>query len=727
MTMHRACHGCVSRFLYATAKGIAGRQSNTPSAFGIHGQHGPRSLQHIENHGDDEPNTYKSCYHTQRRYEKTDTMANVVEYTLSLNDRITGKLNKINITNNRALEVWAKVEQRVNSASNTMQKCGVTLGSLRERVDALRAEREWIPASNINAIRRTNIEVKALERQIRQLERVNGGKIKTMLSDAFNSIPFANTLTNPIVMAGMAGFKALQTGFEREKVQVAFDVLLRGDTKASEALREEIRQYGMVTPYMTAELQDAAKMMLSFGIAQDRIMPNIKALGDIAMGDRNKLNSLTLAFSQMTASGRLMGQDLLQMINAGFNPLSEISRKTGKSIGVLKEEMEKGKISAEMVTQAFYSATQAGGQFHGMTEKMGQTAAGKWSTLLGLAGDLLFRLYGIIEPLVIPAMTALEWIVGLAGKGIDALGAAIGWVSEFMQRHATVVAVLGTALGILATSMFLVTLQSKAMAAWAGIVTTAKWAWAAAQNGLNLALLACPVTWIIAAVIGLIAVIGYVCYKVQGWGTLWDGTVGFMKHSFLGFVESVKLYFSTMINGLMIGLDKIKLGWYKFKEAVGLGDSAENQAAIARINADIENRQQAIIEGAKRVADHAAKARVSLDGIRLRWDSERSLGDVAAKLKTSLGIASPSLPGMGGELAANTPGSGNGTSGSTAGAGAVSAIATGGKRSTTINISLGALVDKLVFEGGYEGSRDDMQRDLENRLIQVLQMAATAQ
>ena len=229
-------------------------------------------------------------------------------------------MNKINITNNRALEVWAKVEQRVNSASNTMQKCGVTLGSLRERVDALRAEREWIPASNINAIRRTNIEVKALERQIRQLERVNGGKIKTMLSDAFNSIPFANTLTNPIVMAGMAGFKALQTGFEREKVQVAFDVLLRGDTKASEALRGgRFANTGMVTPYMTAELQDAAKMMLSFGIAQDRIMPNIKALGDIAMGDRNKLNSLTLAFSQMTASGRLMGQDLLQMINAGFN------------------------------------------------------------------------------------------------------------------------------------------------------------------------------------------------------------------------------------------------------------------------------------------------------------------------------------------------------------------------------------------------------------------------
>ena len=653
-------------------------------------------------------------------------MANVIEYTLSLNDRVTGKLNKINITNSKALEVWAKVEQRVNSANSTMQKCGVSLGSLRERVDALRAEREWIPASNINAIRRTNIEVKALERQIRQLERVNGGKIKTMLSDAFNSIPFANTLTNPIVMAGMAGFKALETGFEREKVQVAFDVLLRGDTKASEALREEIRQYGMITPYMTADLQEAAKMMLSFGIAQDKIMPNMKALGDIAMGDKNKLNSLMLAFSQMTSAGKLSGEDLLQMINAGFNPLSEISRKTGKSIGVLKDEMSKGKISADMVTQAFYSATQAGGQFYGMTEKMGQTAAGKWSTLLGLAGDKLYQLYGIIEPLVIPAMTVLEWIIGLVGKGIDALASAIGWVSEFMQKHVTVVTVLGVALGILATSMFLVTLQSKAMVLWAGIVTTAKWAWAAAQNGLNLALLACPMTWIIAAIIGLIAVIGYVCYKVQGWGTLWDGIVGFMKYSFLAFVESVKLYFNTMINGIMIGLDKIKLGWYKFKEAVGLGDSAENQAAIARINTDIENRQQAILEGAKRVADNAAKAKASLDGIHLKWDSERSLGDVTAKLKTSLGIASPSLPGMSGELATNTAGTGGGTSGSTTGAGAVSGIATGGQRSSTIHITLGSLVDKLIFEGGYEGSRDDMQRELENRLIQLLQMASTA-
>src|SRR5690606_25401177 len=96
-----------------------------------------------------------------------------------------------------------------------------------------------------------------------------------------------------------------------------------------------------------------------------------KAIGDIAMGDANKMNSLTLAYSQMTSTGKLMGQDLLQMINAGFNPLNEISKKTGKSIGDLKKEMEQGKISANMVEKAFIGATSEGGQFYMMAEKMG--------------------------------------------------------------------------------------------------------------------------------------------------------------------------------------------------------------------------------------------------------------------------------------------------------------------------------------------------------------------
>lgn len=86
----------------------------------------------------------------------------------------------------------------------------------------------------------------------------------------------------------------------------------------------------------------AEKMMLGFNIQAEDTIKYLKAISDISMGESNKFNSLTLAFSQMSAAGKLMGQDLNQMINAGFNPLQTISEKTGKSIATLKDEMSKG-------------------------------------------------------------------------------------------------------------------------------------------------------------------------------------------------------------------------------------------------------------------------------------------------------------------------------------------------------------------------------------------------
>lgn len=174
---------------------------------------------------------------------------------------------------------------------------------------------------------------------------------------------------------------------EIESLQISFETLA-GKDKGS-ALFEEIRQFAVSTPMMMKDLAQGAQTMLAFNIEAEKVMPILRALGDISMGDAQKFNSLTLAFSQMSATGKLMGQDLLQMINAGFNPLSVISEKTGKSIGELKEEMEKGKISVEMVTDAFMSATAAGGKFHGMLEKQSHGINGAISNLQGAIDDML--------------------------------------------------------------------------------------------------------------------------------------------------------------------------------------------------------------------------------------------------------------------------------------------------------------------------------------------------
>lgn len=174
---------------------------------------------------------------------------------------------------------------------------------------------------------------------------------------------------------------------EIESLEISFETLLGNKEKAA-AMFGEIRQFAVQTPMMLKDLASGAQTMLAFNIEAEKVMPMLKAIGDVSMGDAQKFNSLTLAFSQMSATGKLMGQDLLQMINAGFNPLSVISEKTGKSIGDLKEEMEKGKISAQMVADAFISATSAGGKFYGMLEKQSQGINGSISNLKGAIDDM---------------------------------------------------------------------------------------------------------------------------------------------------------------------------------------------------------------------------------------------------------------------------------------------------------------------------------------------------
>ncbi len=175
---------------------------------------------------------------------------------------------------------------------------------------------------------------------------------------------------------------------EIESLEISFQTLLGSKAKADQ-LFGEIRQFAVQTPMQLKDLAGGAQMLLSFNVEAEKVMTILRAIGDISMGDAQKFNSLTLAFSQMSSTGKLMGQDLLQMINAGFNPLSVISEQTGKSIGVLKEEMAAGKVSADMITQAFIDATSEGGKFFGMLEKQSHGINGAISNLRGAWDDML--------------------------------------------------------------------------------------------------------------------------------------------------------------------------------------------------------------------------------------------------------------------------------------------------------------------------------------------------
>jgi len=145
--------------------------------------------------------------------------------------------------------------------------------------------------------------------------------------------------------------------------------VLTGSFETAKSLIKQFREEEKKSALNLEDYSKAAKTILAFGGSVQDIMPTLRMLGDVSMGNSDRFGSLALAFAQTTAAGRLMGQEVLQFVNAGFNPLEQISRDTGRSMKDLKKDMEDGAISVAMVKQAFVNATSIGGRFFRAIDK----------------------------------------------------------------------------------------------------------------------------------------------------------------------------------------------------------------------------------------------------------------------------------------------------------------------------------------------------------------------
>lgn len=220
-----------------------------------------------------------------------------------------------------------------------------------------------------------------------------GGKVDASLTKIKNSI-----LGVFGVVAGLEGIKSfLKLGSDMEQTGISFEVMLGSASKAK-AMIADLQQEANVTPFESKDLFEGGKLLLNFGVAADSVKSTLHMLGDAAGGNADRFKQMTLAYSQIQSAGKLTGQDLLQLINAGFNPLQEISIKTGKSMATLKDEMADGAISAKMVEAAFRSATGPGGKFFQMMDKQSQTLGGKWSSLMDSLQIKLIDLFDSLKP-----------------------------------------------------------------------------------------------------------------------------------------------------------------------------------------------------------------------------------------------------------------------------------------------------------------------------------------
>ena len=309
-----------------------------------------------------------------------------------------------------------------------------------------------------------------------------------------------------------------------EQYQTSFEVMTGSAEKATQ-ITQQLKQIAANTPFELPQLADTTQLLMNYGFTADDAMEKMQMLGDISQGSADKMTRIATAYGQMSSAGKVSLEDVKQMIEAGFNPLQEISKSTGESMASLYDRISDGSLSVDEITASMERSTSAGGKYFQSMDKQSQTLNGKISTLKDtfneFAGKAMQGLSDVLSNTVIPALTGV------------------------LSHSDEIMAVLNALLPIIVA-------VGSAFASWKivnfiqdipkmiGSVKTA-------ILGVNAALAANPVGAVVAAISALVAVFLYLWNTSeefrQFWTDMWNGIVEW----FSGIIESIVNFFTVTI------------------------------------------------------------------------------------------------------------------------------------------------------------------------------------
>ena len=354
-----------------------------------------------------------------------------------------------------------------------------------------------------------------------------------------------------------------------EQYNTSFTVMTGSAEKAAE-VTSRLGDIAATTPFELTDLADTTQLLMNYGLTADEAIERMTMLGDISQGNADKMNRIGMAYGQMSSAGKVHLEDVKQMIEAGFNPLQEISQTTGESMESLYERISKGKISVDEITQSMVRSTSEGGKYFGSMDMQSQTLQGRLSTLkdtvnasLGTAlGGAMSRLSEEILPKVTAAIEKIDWealgakIAEVADKIID-LGL---WVVDNWEIVEAGLVAIGAA--ILAWKV--VGLIQSISAALKGMTI--------AQAALNLVMSMNPIGLIVAAIAALVAAFIVLWKKCDGfrnfWINLWDKIKGAFKTAVdwcKNALSKMAEFFSSKFNAIK---EKATSIFSKVKEAI---------------------------------------------------------------------------------------------------------------------------------------------------------------
>lgn len=175
---------------------------------------------------------------------------------------------------------------------------------------------------------------------------------------------------------------------EIEQYQTSFEVMTGSADKAAAAMNKLV-DLGATTPFETSDLANVTQLLMNYGFTADDAIDKMTMLGDISQGSADKMQRIAMAYGQMSSAGKVQLEDVKQMIEAGFNPLQEISDSTGESMASLYDRINNGTLSVDEITASMERSTSAGGKYFQSMEKQSKTLSGQLSTLKDNASQAL--------------------------------------------------------------------------------------------------------------------------------------------------------------------------------------------------------------------------------------------------------------------------------------------------------------------------------------------------
>ena len=318
------------------------------------------------------------------------------------------------------------------------------IGTLQLKLDLLQKARTR--ATSEGAIRDYDRQIRQLEGRMARLNGQGGGGIGSQILQGIGiggGIGIANLIGSTLGKVKEFAKDSFQAAANMESLTAAFNTLLGSRDKAS-ALLGDLQKFAQETPFEFNQLTELSKQLLAFGYAGDEIIPTLRMLGDVAGGvGADKLPNIVYAMGQIRAAGKLTGQDLLILINAGFNPLQVISEKTGKSITALKKDMEKGLITFKDVEGAFRTATSQGGKFFNLMQSQSKTTAGALSNF----GDAVDQLkVAIGDTATGPVKDFVEGLAGMVNAWRDYI--SLSPVEKLQEERIELNALVGAIISV---------------------------------------------------------------------------------------------------------------------------------------------------------------------------------------------------------------------------------------------------------------------------------------